>query len=113
MSSGGDGSDTERRLSRLETSFENVSVALTDLKSDIRLMIGGGFIGGVLLLGAIMSSHLRLQDENDAIIERLTRLEINDAVALTRNDEHDVNRAGKPSAAPDSASSPAGRETLH
>jgi hypothetical protein len=153
MSSGGDGSDTEKRLTRLEASFENVSVALTEIRSDIRLMLGGGLGGGVLLLGAIIASHLRLHDEivtshlqlheeigasrvqlrgeigashrdlqedidtlrekGDAIIERLSRLEINVAVALARNDAREANQAGTPGAAPDSANSSAGREALH
>jgi Icc-related predicted phosphoesterase len=164
MSSGGDGSDTEKRLSRLEASFENVSVALTDIRSDIRLMIGGGISGGVLLLGAIIASHLKLQDDisttrvslheeigalhrslqeeisttrvglheeigashrglqeeiralratDDAIIERLSRLEINVAVVLARIDEREANRVRTPRAAPASANSPAGREALH
>jgi Icc-related predicted phosphoesterase len=153
MSSGGDGSDTEKRLSRLEASFENVSVALTDIRSDIRLMIGGGISGGVLLLGAIIASHLKLQDDisttrvslqeeisttrvglheeigashrslqeeiralratDDAIIERLSRIEINVAVVLARIDEREANRVRTPRAAPASANSPAGREALH
>jgi hypothetical protein len=131
MSSGGDGSDTEKRLSRLEASFENASVMLTDIKSDIRLMLGGSISGGVLLIGAIVASHLRLQEDigtlrakddaiiamveskHDAIIERLSRLEINVAVALARNDERETNQAGTSGAAPDSANSSAGREALH
>ena len=164
MSSGGGGGDIEKRLSRLEASFENVSVALTDIRSDIRLIIGGGVSGGVLLLGAIIGSHLRLQDEirvlhakddkiiamvnaksdaviamvdakteaivsrgdakddaiiamintkHDAILERLSRLEVDLAVALARNDKREASQAGTKRAAPDPASPSAGRETLH
>jgi hypothetical protein len=153
MSSGGDGSDTEKRLSRLEASFENVGVALTDIRSDIRLMIGGGISGGVLLLGAIIASHLKLQEDisttrvslheeistirlglqeeitttrvslqeeiralrakDDAILERLSRIELNVAVALARNDGREANRVRTPGAAPASANSPGGREVLH
>src|SRR5688572_14468153 len=64
MSTGGGGNDTDKRLTRLETSFEHVSATLTDIKSDIRLLLGGG----VLLFGAIASSHLILQAKDDAII---------------------------------------------
>jgi hypothetical protein len=54
-----------------------------------------------------------LRAKDDAIIERLSRLEINVAVALERSDAREANQAGNPGAAPDSENSSAGRETLH
>jgi hypothetical protein len=54
-----------------------------------------------------------VESKHDAIIARLSRLEINVAVALARNGEREANRAGTPGAARDSENSLAGREVLH
>jgi hypothetical protein len=60
MSSGGNGSHVERRFSRLEAAFGNLR---DEVRADIRLLLAVCLSGGVLLFGAIVASHLRLQDE--------------------------------------------------
>lgn len=103
-----------------EVEIRNINAALIGLRSDMRLLLGGG----VLLLSAIVSSHLILRDEirveivglrakDDIIIDRLSKIETSVAVLIERSEDREAQQPITPSDKRDAKRSSDRREALH
>lgn len=69
--SGGDGNHLEIRVTRLEEAFVHTSGALSRIELDVRELRGFVVTGGVVLFGAIVSSHLLLRADITEHVEKL------------------------------------------
>lgn len=135
MSSGGGGggsNDVADRLTRLETDLKS---GLSDLRSEMRLLLTGGIGGCILLFGATLSSHVMLrgefkveidslrakddaiiamvQSKHEAVIERLSKLETTVAVILTKLEDREAPQTAAQSDKHDGGSSSPRRDALH